>query len=54
VSAFEAQIGGLLHAEGPVFAVLRIEQGPPYKTDYANLHSAARRDALRAALAAGR
>ena len=54
LSAFEADIGGLLQAEGPIFAVLKIEQGPPYKPDYANLHGPARREALRAALAAAR
>ena len=54
VSAFEAEIGPILKAEGPVFAVLKIEQGPPYKADYANLHGPARREALRAALAAAR
>jgi sulfopyruvate decarboxylase subunit beta len=54
LSAFEADIGGLLQAEGPVFAVLKIEEGPPYKTDYANLYAPARREALRAALASAR
>ena len=49
--AFEADIGGLLQAEGPIFAVLKIEQGPPYVPDYPDLYKPARREALRAALA---
>ena len=52
--AFEAKVQGLLKAEGPVFAVLRIEQGHiPEPLDYADLYKPERRAALRAALAAG-
>ena len=54
LSAFEADIGRLLQAEGPVFAALKIEEGPPYTPDYPNLYKPARREALRAALAAAR
>ena len=54
LSAFEADIGRLLQAEGPVFAALKIEEGPPYTPDYPTLYKPARREALRAALAAAR
>ena len=54
LSAFEADIGRLLQAEGPVFAALKIEEGPPYTPDYPTLYKPARREALRAALVAAR
>ena len=48
--AFEASIEGLLKAEGPVFAALRIEPGPMSRIDYAEMYKPARREAFRAAL----
>lgn len=50
LSAFEAQVGTLIKAEGPVFAALQVEQGPSVAIDYEDMYKAARRDALRAAL----
>jgi sulfopyruvate decarboxylase subunit beta len=50
LSLFEAQAGALLKMEGPVFAALRVEQGPAVALDYEDMYKAARRDALRAAL----
>ncbi len=48
---FESRIGELLHAEGPVFAVLHIEEGHLAKLDYLDLYKRERRQALREALA---
>ena len=47
---FEGAIGAILQAEGPVFAVLKIAQGPIAEPDYPNMYKPARRAALRAAL----
>ena len=52
LSSFEANIAGLLRAEGPVFAVLRIQEGHIEKHDYPDLYKPQRRQALREALAA--
>jgi thiamine pyrophosphate-dependent acetolactate synthase large subunit-like protein len=51
VAAFEAQIGGLLTMEGPVFVELMVVPGAAYPIDYPNLYRADRREALKAALA---
>jgi hypothetical protein len=50
LSAFEARVPELLSAEGPVFAALKLEQGPFAQPDYADMYKPARREALRAAL----
>lgn len=50
--AFEARIESLLKAEGPIFAALKIEQGPNIARDYPDMYKPARREALKAALAA--
>jgi thiamine pyrophosphate-dependent acetolactate synthase large subunit-like protein len=50
---FEARIGGLLKQDGPVFAALLIEQGPLTAREYADMYSARRRAAFKAALKAG-
>jgi thiamine pyrophosphate-dependent acetolactate synthase large subunit-like protein len=47
---FEARIAGLLRQEGPVFAALLIEQGPLTAREYADMYSAKRRAAFKAAL----
>lgn len=47
---FESRIGKLLAEDGPVFADLKIEQGAEYKKDFADLLTAARRNAFRDAL----
>lgn len=52
LATFAAEVQGLLTAEGPVFALLRIEQGHlPEPLDYADLYKPERRAALRSALA---
>ena len=43
-------LGTLLQAEGPVFASLKIEPGPPPEMDYRMMHGAQIRDDFRAAL----
>lgn len=48
--AFEAQVGALLKEQGPVFAVLKVEQGPFAEIDYLRLYDPARRAALREAV----
>lgn len=48
--AFEAQVGALLKKQGPVFAVLKVEQGPLAEIDYPRLYDPARRAALREAV----
>ncbi|MDX1483321.1 MAG: thiamine pyrophosphate-dependent enzyme [Alphaproteobacteria bacterium] len=53
LSDFEAKVGDVIKAEGPVFADLLIEQGPLSNRDYSEMHSAARREAFREALDAG-
>ena len=53
IADFEAEVAGLLMAEGPIFADLEIEQGPLSNRDYSEMHSPARREAFRAALDAG-
>jgi phosphonopyruvate decarboxylase len=47
---FEGGLGTLLQAEGPVFASLKIEPGPPPEMDYRMMHGAQIRDDFRAAL----
>jgi thiamine pyrophosphate-dependent acetolactate synthase large subunit-like protein len=54
IAAFEAQIEAVLYAEGPVFAVLKIEEGHIERHDYEDLYKPERRQALRDALASGR
>jgi sulfopyruvate decarboxylase subunit beta len=51
---FEANIGAVLRAQGPVFAVLKIEEGHITKHDYPDLYKPERRKALREALAGAR
>ncbi len=48
---FETRIGEVLHAEGPVFAVLNIEEGHLTNLDYLDLYRPERRQAFREALA---
>ena len=50
LSDFESRIGELLKGEGPIFTVLKIEQGSISNIDYADMYKPARRAALRAAL----
>lgn len=47
---FDTALPGLLAAEGPVFATLKITPGAASPQDYADMHSAARRERFRAAL----
>lgn len=47
---FEAQIGAILQEQGPVFVVLKVEQGPHVEIDYPRLYDPARRAALREAV----
>jgi len=49
---FEAKVAGLLEQEGPVLAALLIEQGPLTAREYADMYSAKRRAAFKAALKA--
>ncbi len=53
IGDFEAKVGALIKAEGPVFADLVIEQGPLSNRDYSEMHSARRREQFREALDAG-
>ena len=53
IDRFGSEIGGLLQADGPIFADLLIEQGPLSKRDYSEMYAPARRLAFRAALDAG-
>jgi thiamine pyrophosphate-dependent acetolactate synthase large subunit-like protein len=48
--AFEAKVAGLLNDEGPVFACLKVLQGPLSAREYTEMYSAKRRAAFRAAL----
>lgn len=50
LSQFERKVKSLLFGDGPVFACMKIEQGPLSSREYAEMYSAARRDAFRAAL----
>jgi thiamine pyrophosphate-dependent acetolactate synthase large subunit-like protein len=50
LSEFESRVPELLKAEGPIFAALKVEQGPFVQPDYADMYKPARREALRAAL----
>jgi phosphonopyruvate decarboxylase len=50
LAALQARIDAVLRAEGPVFADLRIDAGPPQKRDYKHVHSAELRETFRAAL----
>jgi thiamine pyrophosphate-dependent acetolactate synthase large subunit-like protein len=54
LAEFEAQIGDLLTMQGPVFVELMLVPGATYPVDYPNLYRADRREALKAALRAGR
>jgi phosphonopyruvate decarboxylase len=47
---FKSQLPSLLATPGPVFADLWVEQGTESERDYAEMYSAKRRDAFRAAL----
>jgi thiamine pyrophosphate-dependent acetolactate synthase large subunit-like protein len=47
---FEKAVGTLLADDGPVFACLKVEQGPLSAREYADMYSQRRRDAFRAAL----
>jgi len=51
VAAFEKRLPQLLKADGPVFATLRIEQGPDVPRDYEDLYRPERREALKRELA---
>ena len=48
---FEQQAAHVLHQAGPVFATLHVERSRPLTYDYPKLYDAARRTALKAALA---
>ena len=50
LGAFERTIGALLTETGPVFACLNVAQGPLSAREYAEMYSAERRQAFRAAL----
>ncbi|NQV55209.1 MAG: thiamine pyrophosphate-binding protein [Rhodospirillales bacterium] len=50
ISDFDAGIGALLQAEGPVFATLKVEPGAPPEMDYAMMHGAEIRRDFKAAL----
>ena len=50
ISDFEAQIGDILKADGPIFANLVIEQGPLSARNYSDMYAPARREAFKAAL----
>jgi thiamine pyrophosphate-dependent acetolactate synthase large subunit-like protein len=50
ISDFEAQIGDILKADGPIFADLVIEQGELSARDYSDMYAPARREAFKAAL----
>jgi thiamine pyrophosphate-dependent acetolactate synthase large subunit-like protein len=53
LSEFEERVRALLTDDGPLFACLEVEQGPLTRRDYAEMYSAERRRAFRAALDAG-
>lgn len=50
LSVFETKVESLLGDEGPVFACLKVHQGPLSAREYTEMYSAKRRDAFRAAL----
>lgn len=50
LAAFEEALPGLLEAEGPTMAALKVVAGEAYPRDYDHIHSAAARDRFRAAL----
>jgi thiamine pyrophosphate-dependent acetolactate synthase large subunit-like protein len=50
LSVFAARAEALLGEDGPVFACLKVRQGPLSKREYTEMYSAKRRDAFRAAL----
>jgi sulfopyruvate decarboxylase subunit beta len=50
LSVFEAMVESLLGDEGPIFACLKVLQGPLSAREYTEMYSAKRRDAFRAAL----
>lgn len=52
LALFEERIAPLLGGDGPVFACLKVAQGPLSKREYAEMYSAERRAAFRAALQA--
>jgi thiamine pyrophosphate-dependent acetolactate synthase large subunit-like protein len=51
IGAFEAKIDDILHAEGPVFGCVMVEQGPLGPRSYKEMYRAERRAALKQALA---
>jgi thiamine pyrophosphate-dependent acetolactate synthase large subunit-like protein len=51
LASFAQQIGHVLAQQGPVFATLHVERSRPLTYNYADLYAAARRKALKAALA---
>jgi sulfopyruvate decarboxylase subunit beta len=53
LSVFAAKVDALLGDEGPVFACLKVLQGPLSAREYTEMYSAKRRDAFRAALPGG-
>jgi phosphonopyruvate decarboxylase len=50
LAEFEARIAGVLREDGPVFVDLKLEPGKPSPQDYGYIHSAAARNAFKAAL----
>jgi thiamine pyrophosphate-dependent acetolactate synthase large subunit-like protein len=50
---FEDRVRALLTDAGPLFACLRVQQGPLMRREYSEMYSAERRRAFRAALDAG-
>jgi len=54
LEGFGAALPGLLAAQGPVLAVLRVVPGEPSPQDYAYIHSVAAREGFRTALEGSR
>jgi sulfopyruvate decarboxylase subunit beta len=53
LSEFEKRVRALLTDDGPIFACLKVEQGPLSLREYTEMYSAERRRAFRTALDAG-
>ena len=53
LDTFEAKIGDLIKAPGPIFVDLKLTAGPPPSQDYAFIHGPATRAAFREALRRG-
>jgi thiamine pyrophosphate-dependent acetolactate synthase large subunit-like protein len=53
LDSFAARLPLWMKQDGPSFVCLEIEQGPLGRRDYSDIYKAARRDALRQALASG-